>query len=75
MESDNLFLNRSEVNFEMLIKERKMAKLMIFFSCLGILAGLTASTAFLFHYKLVATTALAIVSGIHFDYAPLFVVL
>ena len=44
-------------------KEKKYAKLMIFFASLGVLAGLSASYTFFFIYKLVETPVLAIISG------------
>ena len=60
---ENLYLNRSELNVEKLVRERKFAKLVIFFASVGVLAGGSASFMFFFHYKLVATPLLALFSG------------
>ncbi len=62
---ENLYLNRSELNVEKLIKERKNAKLMIFFASIGVFAGVSAFFMFFFSYKLLITPTFALVSGIY----------
>ncbi len=60
---ENLYLNRSELNVEKLIKERKVARLYIFFASVGVLAGISASLMFFFKYKLLTTPSFALISG------------
>ena len=60
---ENLYLNRSELNVEKLIKERKVARLYIFFASVGVFAGISASLMFFFKYKLLTTPSFAFISG------------
>lgn len=59
------FLNETNIddNYELQLKQRKFAKLHIFFSCLGIFAGVSASICFLFAYYLVQAPIVALFSG------------
>ncbi len=61
-ESESRFLGRVDANYDQLIKERKMAKIMIIFSSIGILAGISASLTFFFAYKLLVTPGFALLS-------------
>jgi magnesium-transporting ATPase (P-type) len=61
---ENLYLNRSGINVEKLIKERKVAKLWIFLAALGIFFGVSASVVFLAQFKLIATPLLAFSSAV-----------
>ena len=64
-DQENLYLNRSDLNVEKLVRERKFAKLVIFFASIGAFAGFSASLMFFFQYKLLTTPMLALISGIY----------
>ena len=63
MDPENLFLNRSELNVEKLLREKKIAKLYIIWASIGVLAGLSATIVFFFHYKLALTPGFALLSS------------
>ncbi len=63
MDPENLFLNRSELNVEKLLREKKLAKFYIIWASFGILAGLSAAFVFFFHYKLAITPGFALLSS------------
>ena len=64
MDSENLFLNRSELNVEKLVRAKKIAKIMIIWTLLmGVAMGVSASLVFFFHYKLLVTSAFALLSS------------
>ena len=54
-----------EENYEVNLKQRKLAKLCIFFCFIGILAGVSASISFFFVYKIIQAPLFAVLSGIY----------
>ena len=60
---ENRYLNNSDLNFESLAKEKKMAKVVIVLASIGVFVGFLASLTFAFQYKLIITPTLALLSG------------
>lgn len=65
MNTENPYVNRSDVNIERLVRQKKWARVVIIFASIGIFAGLSAGFTFGYHYQLVLITTLALISGIH----------
>lgn len=65
MNTENPYLNRSDVNIERLLKEKKWAKLVIFVAGIGVFAGLSAAPLFYLKYELIIISSLAFLSGIN----------
>ncbi len=63
MDPENMFLNRSELNVEKLMKEKKLTRVIMFLAAIGVLAGLSATLVFFFHYKLAITPGFALLSS------------
>ena len=56
-----------EENYELHLKQRKLAKVYLFFGFIGIFAGVSASISFLFIYNILHAPIYALISGIVFD--------
>jgi hypothetical protein len=63
MDQENRYLTRSDLNVDNLLKEKKIAKIMIVFASIGVFVGVSASLTFYFHYNLILTPIFAIISG------------
>ncbi|CAF1010418.1 unnamed protein product [Brachionus calyciflorus] len=63
-DTENRYLNRSDLNVQGLLKEKKLAKTINIFACIGILSGISASIVFYVKYKLLLTPILAINSSL-----------
>ena len=61
--AESRYLTRSDLNIDNLLKEKKIAKIMIIFASLGIFASLTATPVFFFRYKLALTPIFGLISG------------
>lgn len=53
----------SDTTIERLLREKKWARVVIVFASIGIFAGLSAAVTFYFHYELILTPTLAVISG------------
>ena len=62
MDSENRYLTRSDYNVDNLLREKKLAKVMIFLASIGIFTGCSAALVFFFHYKLALTPLFAMTS-------------
>lgn len=62
-DGESRFLGRIDANYDKLLKERKMAKIMIVLASIGVFAGVSAAFVFFFVYKLFQTPAFALLSA------------
>ena len=53
----------SDTTIERLLREKKWARVVIVFASIGVFAGLSAAVTFYFHYELILTPTLALISG------------
>ena len=63
MDQENQYLSGVNFNYEQMMHAKKIAKLYIAASCLGILVGLSASITFFGFYHLELTPLFAFISG------------
>lgn len=62
-DTENQYLNRSDLNIQDLLKEKKYAKILNIFGFIGFLAGLSASLVFYIKYSLILTPIIALTSS------------